>query len=127
MATLREASEGYIQLRNQKKALAAEHKEQMAPFNEKMKKLEAYMLDKMGQEGLQNIATETATVYKSTRSSTKVQDWPIFLQWLQENEAWDFIAHRAADANVKEYLEEKGHLPPGLSISTEQTLGVRVK
>lgn len=127
MATLQQAAQGYTKLRAEKRALTAKHKEELAPLNENMKKLEAFMLEKMTTEGLQNIATDEVTVYKSTRSSTKVVEWPVFLQWLQDNEAWDFIAHRAADANVKEYLEEKGHLPPGLSISTEMTLGVRAK
>lgn len=124
--TLATAAEGFVKLRNIKKQIAAKHKEELAPVNENMKKLEAFMLDSLGKQGLQNFGTEGGpTVYKSTRSSVKVVDWGLFLEWLMEHEAWDFITRRAAEGPVKEYLEDKGHLPPGLSISTEQTLGVR--
>lgn len=127
MPNLREACVGYIELRSKKKIITAGHKEELAPLNDSMKKLEAFILDKMGKEGLQNFGADdgSGTVYKSSRSSVKVQDWGVFLEWIQENEGWDFITRRAADAVVKEYLDVEGHLPPGLSISTEQTLGVR--
>ena len=75
---------------------------------------------------MRNYGLDTGgTVYRNTRSSVKVEDWPVFFEWMQAKDSWEFLAKRAADSIVKEFLEETGHLPPGLSISTEQTLGVR--
>lgn len=126
MPTLKEIAVGYVKLRDQKKVIAARHKDELAPLNDSMKKMEAFILDGFGREGLQNIGIEDGpTVYKSNRSSVKIVDWGIFLAWMLEHEAWDFLAKRAAPDPVKEYLEEEGHLPPGITISTEQTLGVR--
>lgn len=127
MPTLSEASEGFVKLRNRKKEIQGRHKEELAPLNDQMKKLEAYLLQTMNQQGITGCGTETHTVYQNNRSSVKIEEWGPFLQWILENEAWDFLAKRAADAPVKQYLEEHGHLPPGLSISTEQILGVRAK
>jgi hypothetical protein len=126
MATLQEASEGYVKLRNLKKKMQERHKEELAPINENMAKLEAFMLDQLNQLQLQNVKTATGeTVYKTTRTSVKASDWAAFLDWVKENEAWEFLVRRPAESMVKEYLEEHEALPPGVSSSTEQKVGVR--
>lgn len=126
MATLQEAGEGFVKLRNLKKKMQDKHKEELAPVNEAMAKLEAFMLQELNNQQLQNVKTAGgATVYKSSRTSVKAGDWEAFLNWVKENNAWEFLVRRPAESIVKDYLEEHGALPPGVLSSTEQKVGVR--
>ena len=124
---MKQVAEGYVTLRNQKRAIEKGHKEELAPLNADMKKMEAFMLDLFNQEGLQNISTAEATVYKSKRVSVKMENWEDFFNFVQEHEAWHFLTRSVSKTMVTEYLEEEGKLPPGLSTSTEQVIGVRSK
>jgi hypothetical protein len=111
MATLQEAGEGYVKLRNLKKKMQDRHKEELKPINENMEK---------------NVKTaEGVVVYKTSRTNVKAADWDAFLTWVQENEAWEFLTRRPAESMVKEFLEEHQALPPGVTSSTEQKVGVR--
>jgi hypothetical protein len=127
MPTIKETAEGYIKLRNIKNELSKKHKAEMAPINEDMKKIEAGLLNIMNQQGLQNIGTEESTVYKLKRTSVKVNNWNDCLSFIQDNNAWHFLERRVSKTMVVEYLEEEGVLPPGLSSTTEITIGVRAK
>jgi hypothetical protein len=127
MPTIKETAEGYIKLRNIKNELSKKHKAEMAPINEDMKKIEAGLLNIMNQQGLQNIGTEESTVYKLKRTSVKVNNWNDCLSFIQDNNAWQFLERRVSKTMVVEYLEEEGVLPPGLSSTTEITIGVRAK
>lgn len=127
MPTIQQVAEGYVALRNQKRALEKQHKEELAPLNTDMKKLEAFMLNLLTEQGAQNVSTAEATVYKSKRVSVKTENWNDFFEFVQANEAWHFLTRSVSKTMVQEYLEEEGKLPPGLSISTEQIIGVRAK
>lgn len=127
MPTIQQVAEGYVALRNQKRALEKQHKEELAPLNTDMKKLEAFMLSLLTEQGAQNVSTAEATVYKSKRVSVKTENWNDFFEFVQANEAWHFLTRSVSKTMVQEYLEEEGKLPPGLSISTEQIIGVRAK
>lgn len=126
MATLQEAGEGYVKLRNLKKKMQDRHKEELKPINENMEKLEAFMLAELTKQNLSNVKTaEGVVVYKTSRTNVKAADWDAFLTWVQENEAWEFLTRRPAESMVKEFLEEHQALPPGVTSSTEQKVGVR--
>ena len=47
--SMHDLASGYVKMRNLKKDLTAKHKEELAPINTNMKKLEAAMLDKMNR------------------------------------------------------------------------------
>lgn len=127
MPTIQQVAEGYVTLRNFKRSLEAKHKEELKPINVDMKKMEAFMLDLLNKQGAQNVSTAEATIYKSKRVSVKTENWQDFFEFVQANEAWHFLTKSVSKTMVQEYLEEEGVLPPGLSISTEQILGVRSK
>ena len=127
MPTIQQVAEGYVTLRNNKRAIEKQHKEELAPLNADMKKLEAFMLNLLNEQGAQNVSTAEATVYKSKRVSVKTENWTDFFEFVQANEAWHFLTRSVSKTMVQEYLEEEGKLPPGLSISSEQIIGVRSK
>ncbi len=122
-----EVAKGYLTLRRQKEATAKRHKEELAPFKEKMTLMENFILRELDKEGEQSRTTPDATMFKRTKVTVAVQEWDVFLEWVKDNEAWHFLVKKAAESLVKDFLEEEGHLPPGISMRSEVAVSVRAK
>ena len=125
MATTDAVVEAYIKLRDTKKETAARHREELAPLNEKMKKIEAYLLMDLSEKGIESARTEHGTAYKTTRVSVKVEDFEAFIVFVGKHEFWHLLDRRANKSSVEEFLDSTGELPPGLSITTDLGINVR--
>jgi hypothetical protein len=111
--------EKYIQLRDKVKALKEQHKEELKPYVDGMTKLEGHMLGMMQAQGVQNMKTKHGTAYISTTTKPKVENWIDFFEYATSHGYGELIEHRASKSAVDEFLEDKGELPPGISITTE--------
>lgn len=125
MANVEEVVAAYIKLRDSKKTLASKQKEEMAPINAKLEKLEGWLHREMNRLHAENIRTDAGTAYKATRSSVKVQSWEDFLEFVQENDLWHMLDKRANKTAVQEFVESNEELPPGLSITMDETVNIR--
>lgn len=115
----------YIQLRDRMNEIKDRHKQELAPYNDAMLKLENFFQKVMDDTGLENLKSEKGTAYKTTQSSVTVADWDAFRDYVVENQAWYLLEHRASKKAVEEVLEDSGDLPPGLNIN--RTLKVNVR
>lgn len=115
----------YVKLRDQKNELKRKHKEELAPFNEKMSKLEGWLLRDLQNRGTKSERTDAGTAYITTVSSATVKDRDEYLNFVREKEMWDLIENRVSKTVVQDYLEETGELIPGVNF--EQTQEVRVR
>lgn len=115
----------YVQLRDMKKDLADRHKEEMKPINEKMAILEAGLLRALNQTGSESIKTKYGTTYLIDRKSVKIEDWDTTLDHIMKHGLWHMLERRLAKSAVDEYIEANDAAPPGVSISTDTTIGVR--
>lgn len=125
MPNVEQVVAAYIKLRDDKKQVVARQKEEIAPLNGKMNKLEGWLHRELNRLHAENIRTELGTVYKATRSSVKVQDWEAFLEFVQENDLWHMLDKRANKTAVQEFMEGNEELPPGLSIALDETVNIR--
>lgn len=125
MPRIDDVVEGYIKLRDQKKEIAARHKEELAGIKAKMDTMEGWLMRELNTLGVESAKTDAGTAYKSKRSSVKVQDWEAFFDFVQKNELYHFLEHRASKAAVEEFAEAQGELPPGLSITVDQNILIR--
>lgn len=116
---------GYIALRDQKEATAKRHKEELAPINEKMTKVAAWLQKQLVEQKLQNFKGKSGVAFLQTDTSVKVEDFDALLNWIKENNAWVFLEKRAAKTVVQEYVEANGEVPPGLNITSEVVVHVR--
>lgn len=114
-----------IQLREQKEDLAKRHKEELAPINERVQKLEAWLHKQLIDQGLQNFKGKSGTAFLQTSTSVKVEDFEALLAWIQSQNAWEFLEKRASKSVVQDYVEAHGEVPPGLNINSEIELRVR--
>lgn len=117
--------EKYILLRDKKAEIDKRHKAELAPFNLTMGQLEAFMTDDLNNTGGESLRTEHGTIFKSTRTSATVKDWPLTFEYIQKHDAWDMLEHRVSKTAVLAAIEETGQPVPGVSVSQETTLNIR--
>lgn len=127
MATIDELVGAYIKLRDRKKAMQAKQAEELAPINQQMSKLEVGMLLALSGQNAESVRTPHGTVYKTKRTSSKVDDWNEALSFILKHHLEHMLEKRVAKTAVEEYLEANGELPPGISLSTETSVNVRRK
>lgn len=125
MTTPAELISGYLAVRDKKRLLEARHKEELAPYNATLAKIELVLAQVMNETGLDNLPGGGGTAYRTTRTSVTVADWDAFLTWVRETEAWHMLERRAAKTAVEEVLAETKELPPGINISSDSVVQVR--
>lgn len=122
---IHKAIEGYRSVREKKQEMQKAHKEQLAPLNTVLDKLERYLLAEMRKEGVKNFKTESGTAFQESRNSVTVKDWKEFLDYVKSTDSWGLLAQRASKAAVDEFIADTEELPPGLKMVSELTVKVR--
>lgn len=124
--TAKEIIEGYIKLRDARDELKRKHRDELAPYNDKMQKMELFLLGELNRLESDSIAIKgVGTAFKSTRTSSKVEDWETTLDAIKEHELWHMLERRISKAALEEYIEANGDTLPGVSINREITVNVR--
>lgn len=115
----------YIQLRDCKEQITRKHKEELAPINEKMGKIEAWLQRHLQTEGVESMKTKAGTAFLQTASSATVRSWPETLAWVKANDEWSFLEARVNKTAVKDFIESQGEIPPG--VDYKETIVTRVR
>ena len=115
----------YITIRDQKAALKAKQAEEMKPYDEALYKLEREVADRLNTSGIDSARTSAGTAYLSSRVSVKVADKSAFMDYVKANDAFDMLDVKANATAVKSFMEETQETPPGVNVTTEQTVGFR--
>lgn len=117
--------DSYIKLRDQKKVIEARQKEELKPYNDALAMLEARALELLNSNGVESMKTPAGTVYASTRTSATVADRSAFMDYIEENHAFELLDVRANKTAVEEYLAEHHDLPPGVATKSVVTANFR--
>ena len=125
MPTIDSVVGGYIRLRDEKKRIAERQKEELAPLNAKLKKMEAWLQSQLQAQDALNMKTEHGTVYLSTTVSAKVEDRDVFFEFVREHDLWAMLTSAVSKDAVEEYIESTGDVPPGVSVNRETNARVR--
>jgi len=122
---LDEAIAAYVKLRDAKAQLKKQHDEKAAGIKEKMDLLEGAILKAFQSTGTESARTASGTAYIKTTTSATIADRDVFLKFVRENDAWEFLENRVNKTAVDEYRREHQDVPPGVNFSAMVTLGVR--
>lgn len=115
-----------ITMRDQIDAKKKQHKEELAPLNEKMAKLEAFIQLQLTKAGVNSMAAKgVGTAFLQNVTSVTTEDWDATLAWIKAQESWEFLEHRVSKTVVQDYMESTGEVPPGVRVSTEVEVRVR--
>lgn len=92
----------------------------------KRERVDREFLRRFNEEGISSIKTrDYGTPYTIERSSVSVADKEVFMNWMRENNAFDFMEVRASKTMVVAYKEQHEDLPPGLNWSSKLAIGVK--
>lgn len=123
--TLDQIVGAYIKLRDQRDEVKRRQQEELSVFTEKMGKLESILLQRLNEQGAQNVKTEHGTVYRSKRTTAKVDDFEVALRFIREHEYWHCLPRSVNKTAVEDYQKETGEAFPGVTINADFTVGVR--
>jgi hypothetical protein len=118
--------QAYLHLRDKKDEIKEIQQKQLAPLNEQIQKLEAWLLSKLQAEGLKNLKSEKGTAFTQMATSVTCSDFAATLAWIKEHNAWDFLEARVSKTVVQEFMENNaGQIPPGVNVKQEVEVRVR--
>lgn len=115
----------YIQVRDKLKEMDKEYEERRKPLLDLQNSLSGWMMEFLEKTGGTSIKTKLGTVYLSLRYSASLADPDLFMNFVIENKMYDLLDRRANSTACKDYVTEKGTLPPGVNLSALKTVGVR--
>ena len=138
--TINEVIARYIELRDAKAIIARRHEEELAPFNDKMQRIEAWLLNEVNKTGGTSIKTPSGTAIKTNQTSVTMEDGQEFKRFFfgpvaetygldLENvinlARWEVADLRAGKCGVQEYIKQHKIQPPGVKVSSMATVSVR--
>jgi hypothetical protein len=115
----------YITIRDAKAEKEAEHKKGMERYNKALARIEEILMARLEADGEDSKKTPHGTCYKTTKTTAKVADRDAFLEYVKENDAWNFIESRVNAKEVEKYVGEHDELPPGVTTTRFTKVGVR--
>jgi hypothetical protein len=115
----------YMRLRERKAAIEAEVKEQLEAVKADMLKLEAWLKQKLDEDGLTSFKTDHGTAFLTTTDFANVEDWDATLKFIIEHEAYDMLQRRVSKDAVRAYIDDTKEVPAGIKYGTKLDINIR--
>lgn len=115
----------YISCRDGKEELKRQKAVLEAPLDDLMKTLEGRMMTMLDKTKQESARTAAGTVYKTKKTSAKVADWNILVDYIKKNDAYDLLTKAVSKDAVKARIDAKGEIVPGVDMVTFIEVGVR--
>jgi len=124
--TLDTMVETYVRLRDTIKEANKMHEEKLAPAQEYLEQLNAAILQKLIEIGVESAKTKFGTAYKNTTKSATIADGAVFREYVIGEGQFDLVDWRANAVAVSTYIDNnEGEVPPGVNYSTFTKVGIR--
>lgn len=116
----------FVALRDARALLKEDYEKDDARLKAEMEKRDAWILSKLKEDRVESIRTEYGTAYTQTKTKFSVSDWPSYWRFVADNQRFDLLEKRPAQAALAKLLEEnEAGMPPGLNRFTEQSVTIR--
>ena len=115
----------YVKLRDKIAEKAAELETAMKPYKEAKAKLDAILMTHLQQQNVKGMKTDGGTLSLLDKTSFSVEDGSAFRDYVIGCQLWDLVDFTPDKSAVEAWLEKYKQLPPGVKMSTFQSLGVR--
>lgn len=123
--TIDQVIAAYIKLRDQKDALKKKQSEEMAPINDNLYKLSAWLQKTLQESGQTSAKTASGTAFLQTDTSVAIEDWECILAFIKEHDLFSMLERRVSKSVVVEYIESQKEVPPGVKVTREISCHVR--
>ena len=117
--------EKYIAVRDKKDVIKKQHAKELEPYNKALEIIETKLLMALNAINADSLKSEHGTAFKVLRSSVKIEDWDIALDYVIENHLEHVLERRLNKVAVAEFVEAKGANFPGTSINNTTVVQVR--
>lgn len=115
----------YMDLRGKKDEIERQAKEKVNAIKEKMAKLEAYLLQRMQEDGVNQFKTPHGTAFSVSSDYASVVSWSDTLEYIVKNEAFDLLEKRVNKLAVRSLVENGQQPPPGVNYGTRLDVNIR--
>ena len=121
-----ELVEKYIKLREKQSQLKAEYDLKNKPLEELKDKIEAVMLAKFNEMGVESFKTAAGTAYASVRTSASLADWDAYKAFITKQEdPFEFLDRRVSKTAIEQYKASNDDLPPGVNWTAARVVNFR--
>lgn len=114
----------YIKLRDKIACMKKEHEAAVSPYKDAMDSIERHFMVQLKEKGAQSIGTKSGVVFMHTTNSATVADKEAFRNYLLASNEWALADIRAAKTAIKEFVEVREDLPPGINWRSESVVRV---
>lgn len=116
----------YIEIRNKKAEIKAEYEANVGKYDAALDKIEAVLLQKFNELGVDSVKTSSGTAYVSVRTQATLADWDAYRAFLSKQEdPYMFVERRVSKAAVEQYKTAHEELPPGVNWVETRTVNFR--
>jgi hypothetical protein len=116
----------YIQTREKKSKIKATYDADKAKYDTLQDKIEALLLIRFKELGIDSVKTEFGTAYSSTQTSATLADWDAFRTFCQNQaDPFQYLDRKANKTAVEQYRSSNDELPPGINWSETRTVNFR--
>jgi hypothetical protein len=116
----------YIQTREKKSKIKATYDADKAKYDTLQDKIEALLLIRFKELGIDSVKTEFGTAYSSTQTSATLADWDAFRAFCQNQaDPFQYLDRKANKTAVEQYRSSNDELPPGINWSETRTVNFR--
>lgn len=116
---------GYIKLRDAKDAMETRHKEELAPLNSKMEKIEAWLQNALQSQGLRNVKSDSGTAFIQSVANVTTPDFEATMAYIKEHDMWELLDRRLSKSVVLDHIEKFGVPPPGVTVARADIVRIR--
>lgn len=120
-------TEQYIAIRDRRRALKKAYEEADKPLSEGENLLSAAIMRFFDENGIEQARTSSGTVFTTVRTTASLSDPDAFMKHVIETNAFELLDRKANATAVKDYVKEKGELPPGCNLNQFRSLNVHAK
>jgi len=115
----------YQEVRRDKEALVAKHKEAIAPYDEALSRLDAWIQTRLREMNVKSVNTPAGTAVVSEIKRLRITSWDEALDFIREGERWEMLNKALSKNAVIEWQKENEKEFPGIQLDTVHTVSVR--
>ena len=118
--------ERYLEIRQTKRDLEAEHSKKLAELDATMAAMEGYLLKTMQDRGETQIKTAAGTAFKSPQLRVAMRSREEVIEFVKSTGSFDIFTNHISKDFIKSYMEEHDDAaPPGVETARFTACNVR--
>lgn len=117
--------ERFVKLREYRTLLKSSFDAQDKLAKAGMETVQAILLKNMNTDEMESLKTSDGTAYIHRTEHVRVKDWDAVYKYIMESGRLDLLGRRVNASAAKEFRDDTGDLPPGVTTETIREVRIR--